>query len=156
MNECETKHELRPPKLPHSEKTPMMEIDTVSKLMHDRMRVLCEEAGVSSGYRRVLFVLAHRDGITQSELTRFAHVSAPSVSVTVEKMEREGLLVRTPDDKDARQLRLSLTEAGLALDKKIIECIKLAEKEALEGFDESECEKLKAFLVRISDNLEPD
>lgn len=143
-----------PPRLPHEQKSAMMEIGDISKMFHDILRLKLEDAGISHGYKQIIFHLAHNDGVTQSELTKMAHLSAPSVSVTVDKMEREGLVEKRPDELDGRQTRISLTDAGRETDKRMLENIKSTEKTALAGFKASEIETLKKLLVRVYDNLE--
>ncbi|MBQ7821432.1 MAG: winged helix-turn-helix transcriptional regulator [Clostridia bacterium] len=140
--------------LPHEQKNAMMEIGDISKMFHDILRLKLEDAGISHGYRHVIFHLAHNDSLTQSELTKMAHLSAPSVSVTVEKMEREGLVEKRADELDGRQTRISLTDAGREADKRMVENLIATEKCALEGLDGQELETLKSLLIKMYDNLE--
>ena len=132
----------------------MVEIDIISKMFHDTMRHKLEENGIAPGYRRVIFHLVHHDGITQSELTKMAHLSAPSISVMIEKMEREGLVEKKSDESDGRQSRISLTQAGHGLVEIINMNVKETEKIALEGLKAEETDTLKRLLDRVFNNLE--
>lgn len=142
------------PFLPHEQKNAMMEIGDVSKMFFDILRLRSEQSGISHGYRNVIFHLSHHDELTQSELTKRAHLSAPSVSVTVEKMERDGLVQKRADEHDGRQTRISLTEAGHEADRRMHENMRETEACALAGLTDDELDALKRSLIKIYDNLE--
>lgn len=62
-----------------------------------------------------LQALAHRDGIGQSELAEMLHVSRPSVTTMLQRMESSGVIERRPDPADSRITRVYLTDEGRAL-----------------------------------------
>ena len=113
-----------PPGEPPGGLTVMMVINELSKLFHDRVRTECDKNGIPSGYRHVLFYLAREDGISQLELVKRTHLKAPTISVSLQKMESEGLVIRKPDDNDQRMIRLYLTEKGKKLDELIRDKLK--------------------------------
>lgn len=49
---------------------------------------------------------------SQSDLARMAHVEPQTMSRTVDRLEREGLVTRAPDPGDRRRHVLAITEAG--------------------------------------------
>ncbi|WP_285115342.1 MarR family transcriptional regulator [Leifsonia sp. fls2-241-R2A-40a] len=49
---------------------------------------------------------------SQSDLARMAHVEPQTMSRTVDRLEREGLVTREPDPGDRRRHVLAITEAG--------------------------------------------
>ena len=67
---------------------------------------------MSHGSRRILFTLAHDDGLTQLQLVKLTHLTAPSVSAALVKLENDDLVKRVTDTKDLRQIRVYLTEKG--------------------------------------------
>jgi MarR family transcriptional regulator, transcriptional regulator for hemolysin len=68
--------------------------------------------GGNSGPMPVFFALQAGGSMSQKELARQAAVEQPTMAATLNRMERDGLIVRTPDPKDARSARVSLTQLG--------------------------------------------
>ena len=62
-----------------------------------------------------LQALAHRDGMSQSDLAEMLHVSRPTVTTMLQRMEGAELIERRADEADSRITRVYLTEAGRAL-----------------------------------------
>ncbi len=139
-------------KFPH-EKNSCMLINEISKLFHDKMRETCEKLGYKNGYRQILMFLAHNDGATQVELVRVSHLKAPTISVTLKKMEDEGIVRREQDTKDMRQTHVYLTEKGRALDNDHFKQLKDLEAVMFEGLSKEEEELLRSSLKKVRDNL---
>jgi MarR family transcriptional regulator, transcriptional regulator for hemolysin len=69
--------------------------------------------GSNSGPMPVFFALQDGGALSQKELAQLAAVEQPTMAATLNRMERDGLIMRTPDPKDGRSARVSLTERGL-------------------------------------------
>ncbi len=61
---------------------------------------------------RVLYELAHHDGLTATGLGRRLGLDAGYLSRILTKFEARGFLIRSPSDQDGRQAFLALTPAG--------------------------------------------
>lgn len=68
--------------------------------------------GSSSGPMPVFFALQDGSALSQKELVQLAAVEQPTMAATLNRMERDGLIVRTPDPTDGRSSRVSLTPLG--------------------------------------------
>lgn len=138
--------------------TSMMLINDCSRLFGHRMRKFGDESGVPCGYRTLLMQLAFarqrgEEGITQFELARHTHLTPPTVSVTLQKMERDGYITRVPDETDMRQMRVTLTEKGIAVDRANMQKAQETEELAFEGITPEEKAELSRLLMRVRSNL---
>lgn len=90
----------------------------------DELRVLIQKVArrirnnrstddLSDSQLGVLFFLEEGDH-SPSELAAQERVSPPSMNRTLNGLERAGLVARHPADDDARRVRVTITEAGLA------------------------------------------
>jgi DNA-binding MarR family transcriptional regulator len=70
--------------------------------------------GLSSAYMPVFFALAGGESLSQTELARRASVEQPTMAATLKRMERDGLIARTPDPEDGRSALVSLTRLARA------------------------------------------
>lgn len=133
--------------------TPMIQVIHLSKIFRNHLRRASEEAGVPSSYRSILMELSHSERMTQYELAKHTHLTPPTVSVTLQKMEHDGYIARTPDERDLRQMQVSLTDKGhdAELDNRMR--ANALEQVILDGFTDEERETLASLLTRMEDNL---
>lgn len=134
--------------------TPMMIINEISKLMGDKIRKEADNTEVlKHSARKLLIELAHHDGLTQLDLVKATHLKAPTVSVTLQKMESDGIVTRTSDENDLRITRVFLTEKGREIDRKTIETIKKEEKMVMCGITDEEISTIMPILLKMRKNL---
>lgn len=138
---------------PQHAPTPMMRVSHLSKLFRHQLRRASEEAGVPGGYRSILMELSHSDRMTQYELAQRAHLTPPTVSVTLQKMEHDGYITRTPDENDLRQMLVALTDKGREAEQGNRARANALEQIILSGFTDEERETLTSLLSRMEDNL---
>jgi DNA-binding MarR family transcriptional regulator len=84
-------------------------------LMRQQRRLLQRAAAredVHPAQGQCLRVLAHCDGITQSELADAVFLTRPTVTRILQRMERSGLVERRTDPDDQRHTRVVITGAG--------------------------------------------
>ena len=72
------------------------------------------ESPYSLAEARLLYELAHRDGLSAADLAHDLGIDPGYLSRTLRKLEKAGLIARAPDGADARRSRIALTEAGRA------------------------------------------
>src|SRR5882757_1831050 len=70
--------------------------------------------GFAIGQLPVLYALRNGAAMSQKELARFAKIEQPSMAQMLGRMERDGLIRRTPDPKDGRSSLIALTDTALA------------------------------------------
>ena len=69
-------------------------------------------AGVSPHQVGLLVSIKYSPGITVGELAAEERVSTAAMSKRVSRLERNGLVARTPSEADRRRVGLTLTEEG--------------------------------------------
>ena len=134
--------------------TPSMLINDIHHLTCAKIRNESERSGLRQGYRRIMYHLSNGDdGGTQQTLVQHTKLSAPTVSVSLSRMEAEGLVRRRPDENDLRVIRVSLTEKGKELNRRMLELLNEIEDDINGGLTEDEIMGLKATLLKIRRRL---
>jgi DNA-binding MarR family transcriptional regulator len=110
--------------------------------------------GFGVGQLPVLVALQNGNASSQRDLARFAKVEQPPMAQMLARMERDGLIQRTPDLADGRSSRIALTEAAQARMPEAIATLFQGNREALDGFTNAEAEQLVALLIRLIANLD--
>jgi DNA-binding MarR family transcriptional regulator len=75
--------------------------------------------GVSPEQVSLLVAIKYAPGIGVGELAAQEHVSAPAMSNHVDRLERDGLAIRTPSPDDKRRVGLTLTAEGQRLLRRV-------------------------------------
>jgi DNA-binding MarR family transcriptional regulator len=76
------------------------------------LRREAREVGVSPEQVSLLVAIKYTPGIGVRELAVRERISAPAMSNHVDRLERDGLVARTPSDSDRRRVGLTLTDEG--------------------------------------------
>ena len=140
----------------HASVTPPMLINEIARLFHGRMRAAAPQGVMAQdSARQIMRKLACGDGCSQLELVRKTHLKAPTVSVTLRRLEEEGMVVRRTDDMDMRITRVYLSEQGRAHVRGVWERLRGIDAELMQGFSEEETAMLLQFLERMRDNILP-
>lgn len=110
--------------------------------------------GFGVGYLPVLVALEDGRTETQRDLARFARIEQPSMAQMMVRMERDGLIRRTPDPADGRSSRVALTDLALARLPTACAALFHGNRESLAGFSDEEATQFIALLGRLIDNLD--
>lgn len=90
---------------------------TASRLVTQAYRPLLEPLGLTYPQYLVMMVLWERDNLLVSDITRRLKLDTNTVTPLLQRMEREGLIVRTRGIADGRQTLVSLTHKGRRLEE---------------------------------------
>jgi MarR family transcriptional regulator for hemolysin len=110
--------------------------------------------GFGVGHLPVLIALQTGRAETQRDLARFARMQQPPMAQMLDRMERDGLIRRTPDPDDGRSSRIALTRVALARLPKAIATLFRGNRDATAGFTEAESAQFVALLDRLIANLD--
>ena len=137
--------------------TPPMLVNEIARLFHAKMRTYDLDGVLSQDSARLIMrALSRCDGCSQLDLVRKTHLKAPTVSVTLKRMEEEDLVRREQDAKDMRVVRVYLSQKGLEHNLWVHERLRETDNTLMQGFSEEESALLLQFLERMRDNILPD
>ena len=98
---------------------------TASRLLSQAYHPLLSEHGLEHGLTYpqylVLLVLWEKDAQPVNDIAKRLYLETNTVTPLLQRMEKEGILVRKKGEKDARQIIVSLTEKGISLQKELAE-----------------------------------
>ena len=92
---------------------------TASRLLTQAYHPLLSEHGLTYPQYLVLLVLWEKDAQPVNDIAKRLFLETNTVTPLLKRMESENLLVRAKGEKDARQIIVSLTAKGKALQKKL-------------------------------------
>jgi MarR family transcriptional regulator, transcriptional regulator for hemolysin len=110
--------------------------------------------GFGVGHVPVLVALQHGQAQSQRKLARFARIEQSSMAQMLDRMERDGLICRTPDPADGRSSQISLTKTAQRRLPAACTVLSQGNGEALKGFTDKEAAELIALLTRLIANLD--
>ena len=99
---------------------------TITRLITQAYRPLLEPLGLTYPQYLVMMVLWEQDNQTVGDICRRLMLDTNTLTPMLQRMEREGLVVRTHGISDGRQTLVSLTKKGIHLEeraKDIPECM---------------------------------
>ena len=94
---------------------------TASRLLTQVYHPLLSEYGLTYPQYLVLLVLWEKDAQPVNDIAKRLFLETNTVTPLLKRMENEGLLARAKGKEDARQMIVSLTGKGKALQKKLKE-----------------------------------
>jgi DNA-binding MarR family transcriptional regulator len=113
--------------------------------------------GFSPGQFPVLLALWDEDGLTQRQLLDRLEVEQATLANTLSRMERDGLIARSPHPNDRRAQIIALTERGRELEALALDAAAQADDEVFHGFRRFERELLKEYMrMAIANSRAPD
>ncbi len=140
--------------MPKKEKTKLTaKINDVSKLFNDELNKKCAGIDISPATRRILFYLSGKDQVNQLYIVRQTRLKAPTISVSLSRLEKKGIISRRTSDTDMRNMEVSLTEKGEEIDKKIRSFSDSIDKRMMKGITEEEIETCLKVLKKLQNNM---
>jgi MarR family transcriptional regulator, organic hydroperoxide resistance regulator len=128
------------------------ELGNVVRVLRARVDRALQQSGLRLGQYQVLRHLWDDDGLTPREIADRLTVEMPTVTRTVQRMVRDGLVERQAHPDDARSVRIYLTKRGADLRAQLAEIIGEQTERALRGFAPQERASFVQMLERITEN----
>ena len=131
-------------------------IGEVSRLFHNKVKKLANDNGISQTYFHIISFLRRNSdkNITQKDICEFIKMKAPTISLTLQSMEQEGLVERIKSEIDSRCTYVVLTKKGEDLDDRIRGFFHSTEEIIESALTVEELEMVINCLDKITERLE--
>jgi|DEB0MinimDraft_12_1074336.scaffolds.fasta_scaffold18767_2 DNA-binding MarR family transcriptional regulator len=134
--------------------------DALGFVIHDVARMLrwefdrrAQTFNLTRSQWSVLVALIRENGVQQRTLADIADVTAITMTGLLDRLERDGWVVRKPDPEDRRAKRVYLTDKIDPVMADIKAIVKEVRATALHGLSAQERDQLISLMLRIRQNL---
>ena len=117
------------------------------------MRAKLEEIGLPPAQGMILFHLWRKDGIAQNVLAQVLHITPPTTTSTLQRMERDGWIRRHRDSTDQRIVRVYLTEKARELRGEARALFREIDEELTSVLTDDERRILVSSLLKVQQHL---
>ncbi len=102
---------------------------------------------------RILYVLWEHEKLSITEIGRLTSLAKTTLTSMLDRMEKSGLIIRTPDTKNRRQIFISITDKAKEYRSKYDQVSEKMNSLFYQEFSEAEIVEFESKLKRIIDNL---
>ncbi|BBB91445.1 MAG TPA: MarR family transcriptional regulator [Methylomusa anaerophila] len=85
-------------------------INILGRVLSKRLHEGISATGITSSQWPVIARLLYCNGLTQTEICEQLSIEAPAISKTICNLEAAGWVIRSTDDKDKREKKVTLTD----------------------------------------------
>ena len=114
---------------------------------------LRHKTGVTIGQWKVMVMLVNQNGLTQKETADRLGLEGPTLIPIIDKMEKEGLVIRKVDSDDRRNNRIYRTDKADKLWDKMLECALKIRQISVKDIPEENINTMRNVLDKIWQNL---
>ena len=113
-----------------------------------------QSIGIPPGQVPILLELGKHGQLSQRDLAQKVRVTPATISGTLKRLERSGIIERTGMRDDARVSLVSLSQAGKTLLEEAGGVFQDADELLIAGFTEQETQELLSFIRRMLENVQ--
>ena len=113
-----------------------------------------EERDLTAAQGRIMGYLARsKQAPCSRDIEEVFHLTHPTVSGLLSRLEKKGFIEFRPDEKDRRCKRIYMLPKGTECNETIFQTILATERQLVEGFTPEEQAQFSAFLERALSNM---
>jgi len=130
---------------------------TFAQLSHRYSQVIFHQFrrfGIHPGQMPLLMLLDQNDGLNQSEICRKLRIKPSTAAVSLQRMEKNGLIFRASDERDQRKNRIYATDKAKAIWKEIRDLMCENNQVLMQGISMVEICLLQRLLEQIYKNMD--
>lgn len=128
----------------------------MARLFAQGLAARIKPLGIVPGQFPALLALWEEDGLTQKELIARLDLEQATMANTLSRMERDGLIRRTPHPSDARAQQIWLTAAAKAIRQAAQNAAMNQNKMALSDLSQAEQKQFIDLMNRVIDAMHSD
>ncbi|MBI5572474.1 MAG: MarR family transcriptional regulator [Desulfomonile tiedjei] len=131
---------------------PLYLVSRLSLVITSALKKRLTEAGLGHfkpAYLWALMSLWVEDGLKVTDIARGARLDTSTMTGLLDRMERDGLVMRTADMTDRRTLRIYLTDEGKRIQNPVIAETLQVLDECFGGIPEEDLNVTKATLAKV-------
>jgi DNA-binding MarR family transcriptional regulator len=125
----------------------------ICKAHRNKAQQLLGEIGLYPGQEMLIRSLSEKDGQTQTELADGLCIQPATLTKSVDRMEKAGLIERRSIDEDRRVSRVYLTQAGTDLRESIGTVMQVVEEMSFAHLTSDEKILLRRLLLQVYENV---
>lgn len=126
---------------------------TLCRGYHCYITKISKEIGLYKGQAQVLLLLNMKDNQTQRELCGSAKIKAASMTDALQRMEKNGLVIRRRGERDLRTMRVYITQKGREKAEQFLQRELDLDDIFFRGFSKEEKDSFLYAFARITGNL---
>ncbi|WP_207483270.1 MarR family winged helix-turn-helix transcriptional regulator [Arenibaculum pallidiluteum] len=124
-------------------------IASVNRRLEEELEEKLRGEGVPIEQMRILTALSDGGGLPMGDLAGIVLVEGPTLTKIVDRMVTNGLVYRSPDEKDRRRILIYLTNRGKALHDRLHGIVAEQQTRLRERLEGAQYEQLKALLQNL-------
>lgn len=130
------------------------QVNHLARLLEQALRREIEPYGVVPGQFAQLLALYEREPMTQRELCERVQIEQSTMAYTLQRMERDGLIRRSPDPADGRRVQISLTDRAREAREKLVDAARSVNERAASRLADNDVDEVMKVISTMIANLE--
>ncbi len=128
-------------------------INDVSKIFNDELNEKCASIGITPATRKILSYLSSDDPVNQLYIVNKTKLKAPTISVSLSRLEKKGIIKRQVCDIDMRNVDVCLSEKGQEIDDQIKAFSNEIDKKMMKDITQEEIDSCLKVLDKLQKNI---
>ena len=108
---------------------------------------------LSNGQGGVISALGRNGALTQNELAKFRQVTPATISIMIDRMERDGLVARSSERANSRSNKVILTDKGQELYKKLDELMNVESQTVFSSLTDEERRQAENIFHKLINSV---
>lgn len=130
------------------------EINLAARLTNKAARIRLGSVGAWPGQIPILVWLTAEDGLLQKDLVERTNIEQSTVAEHLDRMQRDGLIVRERDPEDGRKYRIFLTRKARQVSAELLEGLESGARQFTKGISRADLAVFHDVMARIIANLD--